>query len=207
MEGSKVAQLARAEAEQAEADNDDTAEEEAAENEQPSEPVAAESEPEAKKPTDKQIERKLDVAGKAAKKHAEGFAEMLGADPETLVPCACCDIPGFWFAGRGPLEPEREQAVRAAIGEADVRDLEPAAGVVECETCRGRGELRRPTRVPSQIVAVCPTCNGFGWHGEQQQQQFAPPPQPEYVLQAANGPGTSWTPPPPPGMTPTNYGG
>ena len=203
---SKVAQLARAEAEEAEADEPvqfDTEEEEAAE----AEPEPQPEEPDAKRPTDKQIERKLDSAGKSAQKHAEGFAAMIGADTEALVPCPNCDVPGFFFANRGPIDPEREQAVRAAIGDEDVRDLEPAPGTVECETCKGRGSLRRPTRVQDQIKAVCPTCNGFGWHGEQQQQQFVTPPPPVYAQTPDNGQTGGWQPPPPPGYQPANYGG
>lgn len=200
MELSKVAQLAREEADAAEREEEEAAEAEA-------EPTSPEPEPEpepeptaAKRPTDKQIEAKMTAAGKSAQRYATQFAEMIGADEDTLSPCPCCDVPGFFFVNRGPLDPEREQAVRAAMGEADVRDLEPAKGVVECEMCKGRGQLRRPTRVLDQVVAVCPTCNGFGWHGEQQQTTFAPPPQGAYQVQQSNGPAAEWTPPPPPGV-------
>lgn len=144
------------EAEQAEADGDD--------NGAPTVPDEPEPEKTKPQPTEAQIGKAYDAAAKSASKHVEKIAGLIGVDEASVQPCPCCDAPGFVFVGRPPLEGERLEAVKAVIGEEDVRAYKRDTNAVECENCNGYGKLVRPTKVADQQLAVCTTCNGYGWH-------------------------------------------
>lgn len=171
------------EAEQAEADGDD--------NGGPTVPDAPEPEPQKPQPTEAQIGKAFDSAAKSAEKHVAKLAGMMGTDPSQVVPCPCCDFPGYVFLQRPPLDGERLEAVKAVIGEEDVRAYKRDGNAVECESCNGYGKLVRPTKVEDQRLAVCATCNGYGWHSPIQQ-----PPSYTYTEQPP-GTQTYYVPPPP----------
>ena len=84
---------------------------------EPKEPVPDEAD-DAKPPeappapaSEKQVERGFTDAGKSAQRHGEKVAKLLGLASDDLAQCPCCDVPGFYFAGRVVDDPDRIQAV------------------------------------------------------------------------------------------------
>lgn len=156
----------------------------------------------APQPTEKQIDKAFEQASKSAETQGRKVAKLLGLPDEGVLPCPCCDVPGYVFAGRAPLEGDRLLAVKAVIGEEDMRAYKPADNAVECEVCSGYGKLVRPTKVPDQVLAVCTACNGYGWHAPQQPiPQYTQPEQPQiYYPQPSaptyNGPQAVYSVPP-----------
>lgn len=180
----------------------------AAQDEAPADNSEGASEPQdapqaqAAQPTEKQIDKAFESAGKSAETQGRKVAKLLGLPDDGVIPCPCCDVPGYVFAGRAPLEGERLLAVKAVIGEEDLRSYRPATNAVECEACDGHGKLVRPTKVQDQILAVCTTCNGYGWHAPAQPPQTYTPPAEQQVYypqppaQQYNGPQPVYSVPP-----------
>lgn len=87
---------------------------------------------------------------------------------DDLVPCPCCStagpVAGFIF----PVLPEpaqtmRRQSVALALGaEAPVEYL-PDPDTETCERCQGKGMMTTGSDVEGQKVRVCTGCNSQGW--------------------------------------------
>jgi hypothetical protein len=179
---------------EAKARDEAAADEETTETEEEEATEAEEQpQPQTPQPTEKQIDKAFEAAAKSAERQGEKVAKLLGLTEDGVLPCPCCDVPGYVFAGRAPLEGDRLLAVKAVIGEDDVRQYRHDPNAVECENCNGLGKLLRPTKVPDQQLAVCSVCTGYGWHSPMQQPQqppleqqhvYYPPQQPQYQ----NGP-------------------
>lgn len=173
------------ESDEAAAEEEDQPDDDTGESDAQDEPQAPQPQP-----TEAQIDKVFSAAHKSAEKHIAKIAPLVGAQPDQVVACPCCDFPGYVFAQRPPLEGDRLLAVKAVTGEEDVRAYKRDPNAVQCEACDGHGKLVRPTKVGDQLLAICTTCNGYGWHSPAQQ----PPqyPQPEqsvyYPAPPHNGP-------------------
>lgn len=139
---------------------------------------------------DADIEKAMVKLQREADRHTRRVGEIMGEDALALVPCELCltAIPGFRF----PVTPDEDvrEAVKAAIGLADLTKYLPAPDAGRCETCAGEGRVKTESHVVGQETIVCLSCNGKGWTSASPQRigQNGQPPSPQIVVDADTPP-------------------
>jgi hypothetical protein len=143
----------------------EVSEEEEAEHEHEQE----QTDPEASAPkSEAEIEKASKLLVKEATAHANRISKILGEDAQDLIPCERCWplTPGFhWSLDAAPVDDAQREAVLASVGlgSGAERQLLPAKGVRECDTCNGWGKLAYPGKVDHTKEQNCPVCIGTGY--------------------------------------------
>lgn len=197
---STIAERARIEAEEAEAEfpDDETAEAEEEENDE----TAPDPEPEpAGEPSSFQTVNDLDKKlASESKRHENALAKLYGEDWDKRLMCPLCEAEGFmlpWPAGTMP--DEQVEAVKALAGVDGQADLRQATTMQRCETCDGWGEVLSGAQKEQTRAVGCPSCQGYGYVPtapppiaipNYTQPPAAPMPQPSYPENA--GPADAW---------------
>jgi hypothetical protein len=197
---SKTTELARAEADRAEAEapddeptepteptepapgepqTDEEGEEAEADEqgEQPETPSAASLPPDAFA-IGEALGKKLDQADKSQARAVERIASEFEQD---TVPCPICervDIAPRLVAKIAGVPAEGWQQIMALGGTEPEPEHAMAEGVAMCDRCNGYGELDYPTRNPHMTRQSCPKCTGNGYTLEAQEPQTVVPIQP-----------------------------
>ena len=150
-----IAEKARAEAEQTEAEEQEGEpnEEPAAEpNEEPAaepnEEPAAEPEPHPGEGLEEPSDAMIAELRAACDEHHDHVHAIMGPFVDGFVTCETCN--GIGLAYPTPA----------------VRKLKPRQGAVECSVCGGEGELELPTKREQFKIEQCTNCNGRGWVGQ-----------------------------------------
>ena len=194
---SKVSEMAKAEAERAEAESPDDESTEPTEPTEPPEPTPAPGEPQtdeegeeaeadeqgeegetpsaAALPPDafaigEALGKKLDAADKSQARAVERIASEFEQD---TVPCPICervDIAPRLVAKIAGIPAEGWQQIMSLGGVEPEPEHEMAEGVKMCDRCNGYGELDYPTRNPHMSRQNCPACAGNGYVPEAQEQ-------------------------------------
>jgi hypothetical protein len=187
-------------AEPVEPADDDADDAEADEDETPTPQEADTSaEPEAAPAmSEKELDKVTKALEREASRHAGAVSKLMGDDSTLLEVCARCWelAPGFHFPlNMAPVSDEQRAAVLASLGMGanSEPELPMAEGVAECPKCEGYGELRLPSKSEHYQRMGCPMCQGKGYvNTEPEQPAYTPPPldpavftpQPQY---GANG--------------------
>lgn len=167
---SRVAELARAEADRAEVDEPNEEESELGEEEldgsQPGEPdesQPAEPAEQPQPPTDAQIEALVKAWERERDRHMRELSKRDADRYAVSEVCPLCDGHGVFF--RDIPEPDatfRRQYIEQALGGAAEPDYLEHPDVEPCDTCGALGELRTGSKVPGQERLPCRACNGQG---------------------------------------------
>lgn len=101
-----------------------------------------------------------------ATRHSNRVSDILGEDAQHLVVCELCEpgIPGFhWPANvQQPYSPLHEQLL-AVLRNPATSELELDPNKPACETCKGMGQIRTGSQVPTYRTLQCAACNGRGF--------------------------------------------
>lgn len=166
---STLAEIARAEAEEAELPEvnpdvqpDDPEEGEAEEADDQPEPLEQPDTPEA--PTPEQIEAR----GKAwERERTRHMRELQKRDEYRYAQsevCLLCEGHGLYWPVLGePGDTLRREAIVTALGGQAPLEYRDDEATVACERCGALGMLRTGSKVPNQETHTCPDCNGQGW--------------------------------------------
>jgi hypothetical protein len=172
---SRVAELARDEAERAETEAPDEPEapespaqpgedEEAEEAEQ--EPAQPEQPPEGV--TEAKVEQLWKSLDREAVRHVREVEKRAGPMFGELAPCPLCTVegatPGFIFPVLPePAQTNRREGIVLALGGAAPVAYEPDSEAEACPRCNALGKLQTGSKVAGQETRICPDCNGQGW--------------------------------------------
>jgi hypothetical protein len=110
------------------------------------------------------IERVHAQLEKLNKHTAKRLGEILGDDApffETCEICSFSNTPGM--RPSGPLPPEVQAAVYAALGQASPSDYQTDSHATACPECNGFGEVATGSKVQGQDRLPCVACTGLGW--------------------------------------------
>lgn len=194
-ESTRIKELADAEAERAEADEaDEEAETEtgAGDETEPAEGDEAEPvvETERAPPTEAEVKRHIDRLDKEDERHTKRYAEILGADFESMQPCPRCLTSGHIYPFEAaPIEPEQIAAVDASLGRDVAADLKQATDATICEACDGWGMVLTGAKNEQGRVKPCTPCAGQGWVSPAA--TITPLPTPPTPAQTTNGEGAA----------------
>ena len=151
---------------------DDTITDDDDDDDDDQEPETAQ-EPESATMSEKEMEAALDKLTKEGTRHANRISEIMGADAQTLAPCALCtpQFAGFYFPES--VDDATRAAVLEAVGIGAAADLETEPGVQQCATCGGKGQTLTGSLVPEHRTKMCPECTGLGWTDPQVRSQYS----------------------------------
>jgi hypothetical protein len=172
---STVADIAREEAERAEAGQPDEQEgaqeaqdgDEAQEGQESGEQQeGAQGQPSG--PSEAQIEAVWKSLDREGQRHAREVEKRAGAMFAELVPCPACQVegatPGYIFPViPEPMQSIRREAVSMALGGQAPVELLDDPDAEACERCGANGMLKTHSNVQGQEKRVCTACNGQGW--------------------------------------------
>ena len=190
-----IAELARLEAEAAEAE-DDTPDEDAddelegdQEDEQEDEPEAVAAVP----PTDVLADKAFEKIERAAATYRRAVEKSWEGLDLGLQPCPCCKIPGLVFPYQGDQSDDiiTRTMVDEYFGQSKPT-LEADPAYVRCDACDGWGKRSTPSRVSGNNEIMCSVCAGTG-HREQAQIDAQ---RAVTAYAQSNGEPPAWTPPP-----------
>lgn len=144
---------------------------EAEEAEEAAEPATGPSEPE-EDATDAEANRELGRALQNRRiSQAKWIDRTLGDAALELLPCPMCfnGIQGYLHPGtQAEMTDEDRGNALAFLGAPVASELLPADGVVICDRCGGRGQLKYPGYVVHMQEQQCPKCAGNGYIPETQ---------------------------------------
>lgn len=158
---SRITELANAEADEAEAEDEETPE--PLEGDEPTETGDRPAEP-GEPSTEAQIRQLGKRLDAEEERHRKRLAELLGEQFDHYLVCPLCQVSGYVL----PYEPGQiEQAQRAAIAAA-AGEGAPAAYVASpdhegCPRCDAKGLLLTGSQVPDQVTKLCDLCDGSGY--------------------------------------------
>jgi hypothetical protein len=199
---SKTTEMARAEADRAEAEAPDDEPTEPTELTEPTEPAPPPGEPttdeegeeadadehgEQTEPTSAlalprdsltvsdELNEKREQQAKSQARNVERLADEYGQD---VMPCPLCervDIAPLIVSKMVEMPAEGWAALAQMGGVEPEPEHAEAEGVVMCDRCNGWGELDYPTRNPHMARQTCPKCQGNGYTLEAQEQTTVVP--------------------------------
>lgn len=185
---SSVSELAREEAERAEAepdtpttpDTDDPGTPDTSAPDVPAPPDTSAPEPSGQPQplNESQIDALWKSLGREDERHLKEVAKRAGPMMGDLERCPLCtDVSGFIFPQLPePQAGERIARVFAALGLDTGEQYDPAEDKQTCEKCHGWGMTKTGSKVPAQQALPCAACNGNGWTAKLVQHVPAPPP-------------------------------
>jgi hypothetical protein len=200
-----VAELAREEADRAEAEQDDAPtppeaplEGDLSEPEPEPEPEPGESAGAPAPLSEAQVEAIFKALEREAKTHAREVEKRAGVMFADLAPCPCCSVggpaPGYIF----PVLPEpqqtlRRQGVLMALGGEPEDEYNEAPDRHRCEACAGLGKVLTGSKVPEQVTGICKPCGGMGFTADPAAlvSVFPAAPPPPILPQPFTGAGTN----------------
>jgi hypothetical protein len=163
---STVGELAKAEADAADAENPDEEEEEGAAGEQEEVSPAPEQEPEtAQAPlTEQQADRlfkRLETAAQRYLKTAMPLTEELGMPVQA---CPLCTFPGLAIPRQAhEVTSDIEAAVLGMIGKGVAPEYVESNQYERCDACNGWGEVLTGAQKDISRTAICNPCGGKGY--------------------------------------------
>lgn len=180
---SRATEIAKAEADEAEAENPDA---EPVEPIQPAEPdedeVEAEDEPEPEPSSLAVVENADKALDAEQKRHAKALAKIFGAQWDDFAMCPLCQVDGYAVPyGPGEVGPEQREAILTVMGEGGGPAYKDHPSEVRCPDCDGYGEMLNGSRRAEQLTSACQRCMGTG-HLDRSQLVAAAPaaPAPSY---------------------------
>jgi hypothetical protein len=110
------------------------------------------------------LEKRDKLMNSAAKSHETRLHNILGDDFDAYMPCPLCLADAFLLPKpAGAMPPEQWEAVQAAAGQLQVRQLKRADYTETCDTCDGEGKLDSGSHDPTFMEIPCRACEGKGW--------------------------------------------
>jgi hypothetical protein len=165
-----IKELADAEADRAEAEDDDTEPDADPDAEPDTDDTDPDAEPEpdpAAEPepiNELQLDRAMSDIEQAGDSYTEHVKAIQHETPLGLVECPLCPVPGFVSENPMPeIDPNQRAAVLWVMGEGQQREKTPHPNLHRCDACDGDGLLPTGSRRPEFAEQPCPKCGGNGY--------------------------------------------
>lgn len=145
-----------------EQDANEQADEELTPDEEPEPDPDPEPEPEPEQPANLHTEEWWEKAWSKSeaenRRHADRVSAIFEEESQEFAQCPMCMTgPAGWLTGNQFSDDHRTLIV-AALGMDDPSSYEPMRGAVVCDTCKGRGKVKTPSKVAGYQTLMCPDC-------------------------------------------------